>query len=313
LMEEGGNSMSADDTVVRRRVEAMIGGVEKGGTTSLGAYVSQHPRIVSHITKGERHIEFSAFVDGRCEDPEEYGRTFDHLFPRKPAGSEMVLAKSVDILHQPEAAMRLHRHNPLCRMIFCLRNPVDRAYSSYWYQVWRGAEEAATFEKALEREWERRGKGIWDPHRMYVEKGEYVRHLRRICGVFGEELVHIVLLEDLSSEPGETVNGVFQFLGLETLSDAMIGARVKNAARMTRWPRFAQLVYRQGYVKAAVRQLVPKDVRHALIRGFRRFNATPSAPPVMKAETRQLLVEHFRPYNDQLEEFLGRSLGQWNS
>jgi len=294
------------------RIDAMIGGVEKGGTTSLGAYVEQHPRVLSHLSGGEKpeSIEFTVFVDGRSEDPGQYRRAFDRVFPREPVGEEIVLAKSVGILHLPDAARRLHRHNPRCRLIFSLRNPVDRAYSSFWYQVWRGEEEAATFEEGLERERERRRSGIRDPHRMYVGKGEYVRHLQNISYLFGGDRLHVVLLEDLVEAPAETVNAVFEFLGLESRPVQKAGR--KNKAKRPRWAWLSQWTRTRDPARTVYRTVVPRRVREPLHWWLRRINTVEGEYPPMSESTRMRLVEHFVPFNRELEEFLGRSLDGWN-
>lgn len=127
------------------RFDAMIARAERAGTTSLGLCLGIHSRILWHLGLDARspRIGLDAFPSGASEEPDRLAREFRAAFPRDPRSGDFVLAKSVSLLHEPDASRRLRRHNPNCRLVISLRNPVDRAYSSYWYQRYRGAERAA--------------------------------------------------------------------------------------------------------------------------------------------------------------------------
>lgn len=186
---------------------------------------------------------------------------------------------------------------------------MDRAYSSFWYQRWRGEEEAATFEEALRLEREREERGVWEPDRMYVRKGEYVRHLRRISELFGRDRVHVVLLEDLAVDPTETVHGVYDFLGLDRRPVAIDDR--KNPSRDPRWPWLARLVQGDSRLKSLVQRVVPQEARQRLFWWLRELNSKEADHPPIKPSTREKLLENFRPFNRELEEFLGRELEAW--
>lgn len=297
---------------VRYRIDAMVVGVEKGGTTSLGAYLAEHPDVLSHLGSevGDDRIEFPGFVAGASHDRDAFRRDFLEFFGREADPAETVVGKSVGIMHRPGAAEALQRHNPDCRLVASLRNPVDRAYSSFWYQRYRGTEDAPTFEAALERERERAAEGVHDPDREYLGKGRYVEHLERLTGMFGRDRLHVLLLEDLKERPGAAVSEVFEFLELEPMDvDQDI---VKNTARRPRWTFLARVLQREGMARDTFRALVPRRARRRLWGWLRRMNAEETRPPPMDDATRRRLVEHFRPYNRRLEAFLGRELGHWN-
>lgn len=312
LEDSTGEEKWTTDATAEPQIDVMIGGAEKGGTTSLGFYVAQHPKIKSHISAETplKSVEFDVFLDGRSEDPEAYRRAFLRRFEREPRGDELVMAKSVGILHRPHATRRLHRHNPNCRLIFSLRDPVERAYSAYWYQRWRGEEEAVTFERALEREKERRAAGVREPDRMYVAKSEYIRHLRRISDLFGRDQLYIVLLEELSENANVVVNQVYDFLGLKSFS--LRADDRKNRAKQPRIQWLAHIIQKESPGKKLFRKVVPAQIRNRLFWWIREVNTVKASRPPMNRSTHQMLVDHFRPYNHGLEEFLGRELGDWS-
>ncbi len=295
------------------RIDAMIGGVEKGGTTTLACYIGRHPNVLSPFDDADQGAqEFSVFANADAADPDRMEGAYLSAFGRAAEAEETVVAKSVDIMHQREAAHALYRHNPDCRLIISLRNPVERAYSSFWYQRYRGAEDAQTFERALELEEKRAAAGDHDPHRMYVGKGEYIDHLLRLSNLFGRSRLHVLLLEDLAQDPEAAVNEIFEFLDLDRYPIETEDDLIKNSARITRWPVLIQFLYRESFFKSAFRHVVPRRIREELLLRIRRISSPESPIPALKPKTRRALVDHFAPYNERLERFLGRRLDHWN-
>jgi hypothetical protein len=124
----------------------MVAGAQKAGTTSLLRYLSQHPGIQAHDK-----MEFGYFCrDEQYAQPESV--VSERYYGAGDSSETVKLAKSVAIHYIKESARRLHRHNSDCKIILVLRDPVDRAYSAYWYQRQQGWETESTFEGALARE-----------------------------------------------------------------------------------------------------------------------------------------------------------------
>jgi hypothetical protein len=289
----------------------MIAGVEKGGTTWLGHLLANHPQVLYGPSSARPEIEFDAFLNGTSDDPLRFRHAFVTAFGRPPRTGEVVVGKSVDIFHRPAVALAVHRHNPACRLIVSLRNPLDRAYSSYWYQRYRGEETAPTFEEALRREREARATGVETSHRSYLGKGLYVEHLERLHEIFGREQIVVVLLDELRRDREAALDRVLQFLDLGPTK--LPDAPVKNAAKMNRWPWLARAVHRGGGAKHMVRRVLPTRVRTRVRFWLRQVNTIEQAPPPMNAATRAELRDFFRPHNERLAAYLGRDLDAWLS
>jgi hypothetical protein len=284
----------------------MIVGAEKAGTSSLTSYVAQHPNIVTHISKA---LEFPLFLSESCEW-KTYKREYKRRFERLPRSNELVLAKNVDVMFVPQAPKWLKAHNAECKVIAVLRNPADRAYSSYWYQIYRGAETLPTFEEAIEAEEKHEHDGNWSRHRSYIAKGRYCEQLLKLEQVFGNNTPYVLLLEDLNASPYATVQGIFQFLGLEPY-DVDTGI-TKNRAKAVRWPQLARLFYKQSVGKTLIKRLIPFNMRWMIRRSIQSVNSVGQAPPEMKSATRSRLIDYYRPHNERLAELLGRDLSHWN-
>src|SRR6185295_13613127 len=113
-----------------RKIDLMIVGAQKSGTTSLKNYLGQHPAIITHL-----QTEFSFFVEEK-----EYINGMESAFKIYfsdvvPYGSRRIVAKSASMYLNEKSLQRLRRSNPDCQVVILLRNPVERAYSSYLMEM----------------------------------------------------------------------------------------------------------------------------------------------------------------------------------
>lgn len=201
----------------------VIIGAQRGGTTSLHAYLRGHPGIQTPAKK-ELH-----FLTDRFDRGEDW---YIGQFPATvPAGTLVGEATPYALFH-PLAPRRLRDIAPSARLIVLLRNPVDRAYSHYLHERARG-HELLSFEDAIAAEptrlWgleERLAGGellASDVHKRasYLERGRYARQLERWHEAFPPEQLLVLRSEDLYRNPAETTKRVTDFLDLPPLqSDA---------------------------------------------------------------------------------------------
>src|SRR5262245_38164489 len=132
-----------------RLPDFVIGGAPRSGTTWLYEALDRHPGI--HMAKPVKpEPKFFLRDDLYVNGIEYYARTwFGDVPPGRVAGE-----KSTDYLESAPAAERIARDMPGVRLIFLLREPVDRAYSNYLWTRMNGLE-TETFERALALEEER--------------------------------------------------------------------------------------------------------------------------------------------------------------
>lgn len=144
---------------------------------------------------------------------EHYSQTWFTAAPENQLAGE----KSTDYLESPAAAERIARDLPAVKLVFILREPVDRAWSNYLWTKMNGLE-TEDFETALRLEDERERTL---PERLrfarpfsYVSRGLYADLLRPYLGRFPREQLLILKYEDIVSAPGALVARLHRFLGL---------------------------------------------------------------------------------------------------
>ena len=190
------------------RVNFVIGGTQKGGTSALDAFLRQHPQICMPKTKKELH-----FFD-RESDNTDY-KSYHANF--KPEKQHRVIGEASPIyMYWETAPYRIGRYNPQMKWIIALRNPVERAFS-HWNMERTRRKESLGFREAIEREAERAREALPLQHRVYsyVDRGFYAHQLRRLIGIFGRENCLVLLNEDLRGDHARTLGRVFEFLDVD--------------------------------------------------------------------------------------------------
>jgi hypothetical protein len=294
-----------------RPVQLMIVGAQKTGTTSLQRYLAQHPSICTHP-----QAEMAYFML-ETEYNLDYDRAFQRFFKDCRAVHAVLLAKHVMVMYSPKAVKRLYNHNPDMHLLILLRNPIDRAYSAYWYARRMGWEDIETFEKAIDAEPARLKEGWWKWRNCaYLYNGTYVRHLGTLLECFKREQVHVYLTEELRKEPQKICHSIFSLFALDPVV-ALDLDRHHNVAKKARSETFAGLLAGffapQNPIRQTIRGLFPDELAHQLRDGLIRLNEIEFTPPPMNPETQVRMIEYFELLNTQLGELLGRDLSHWNN
>jgi hypothetical protein len=255
----------------------LIIGTQRGGTTALYHYLKTHPCIVP-----------SPIVDTHFFD-KKYRKGLRWYQAHFPTVWEKVCAQQVQrrafatgeasssYLFYPHAPRRVAKTLPHVKLIVCLRNPVDRAYSQYYHALELGHEKLS-FEEAIQDEEERtaheREKILKDEfyesdtytHRSYLTRGIYVDQLQAWMDFFPREQFLILKSEEFYSNPVAIFKQVSTFLKVPETEPQLNKKEYKQYSHNTYSSR-------------------------------------------MEATLRMHLIEYFKPYNARLYEYLGIDFG----
>lgn len=303
------------------KIQLMIVGAQKAGTSSLLRYLAQHPDIHTHAQP-----EMTFFLQAR-----EYTRGYEWAFGKYFTGQNShdeiqdkhLIAKNVMVMHSPEVMQRIYEHNPEIHLVVLLREPVARAYSAYWWARRRGWENIKTYEEALAAEETRLNEG-WFKWRQcaYQYNGIYYPHVKNLITQFGAGHVHCVLTDDLKDNAEAVCQQLFACIGISADFSPTIGER-HNQATLPRSERFnflfTQFLASHNPLRRAIRKLVPDATAYKLRKAVLDWNdRSPtenigSVPPPINPQTRERQMAYFQPFNDQLAALLDRDLSSWNS
>jgi len=216
----------------RRLPDFIIAGSPRSGTTWLYLLAQRHPQLAM----AEPMVPEPKFflVDELWQRGVDYYSTkwFDPL----PAG-RVLGEKSANYLEAPKVAERISRVLPRVKLIFLLRNPVDRAYSNYLWSRQNGLE-TETFERALALE-EQRERDLMPrlryarPH-AYFSRGLYAEHLARFFRRFPRSQMLVLLHEVMAARPEKVAVDFHRFLGVAELPQTACALGRVNAAKNAR-------------------------------------------------------------------------------
>lgn len=198
----------------------LIVGAAKSGTTSLYHYLKQHPDVyLNDEVKESRFFTYMDYVgDTLCAGP---GDTNESLFPKtieeyqklfSAAKQQIIGEVSPDYLFYHEWVIpNIKKVLGDVKIIVILRNPVERAYSSYMHLIGHGRE-TLDFAQALAQEEKRvldRYWFIWH----YQRAGLYCKQVEDFINNFTN--VKIVLFDDLINDPVALYNELCEFIGIQ--------------------------------------------------------------------------------------------------
>ena len=125
--------------------------------------------------------------------------------------------KSTNYLETAIVPARIKQHIPGVRLVFILRDPVERAYSNYRWSRMNGLEREE-FDHALDLEFTG-ARAVPDALRYarpfsYLERGLYCRLLTPWFDHFARDRILCLRYEDIAADPGELAETLHRFLGV---------------------------------------------------------------------------------------------------
>lgn len=202
------------------RLDFLIAGTQKGGTSALHYHIDQHPNIsMAHpeeahmIDHPRRH-----FFDDEKRFAGEVSYDILHEGIKLKRRSLVTGSVTPVYTYWKPAMERIRNYHPAIKLIILLRNPIDRAFSQ-WNMNRDREREKLGFLEAIAEEKNRIRAAL--PHQprggSYLDRGFYFEQMERVFRFFPREQVHVIKFENFRKNTPEVVNGVFEFLGVPPL------------------------------------------------------------------------------------------------
>lgn len=264
-----------------------IVGAGRSGTTSLYEYLKEVSGVYMSPVKEPRYFASSDPPRPHIRpvrDKKGYLRLFQAVKDEVAVGEA-----SVAYLPDPEAPRRIHEVVSEARIIIILRDPVERAFSSYLLGVREGWE-SLPFEQAI------RGS-------RYTAPGFYSEPVKRYPDIFGAKQLKILIFEEFIEDPKGAVREILEFLGVSGELPLSVG-QAYNAFAAPRGP-LASRILRSNVARAIAKALIPTSLRR---RAKQKLLLKKTSKPPMSQEARSFLEQLYRDDVRRLEKILGRAL-----
>lgn len=193
------------------KLNLIIGGVQKGGTTSLFEYLRAHPSLFPPQRK-ETHFFDDETIDWSRPNYELLKRYYPNWTVDRTAFDVTPI-----YLFWPCSLERIKRYNPAIKLIFIFRDPIERAWSQWRMEHARQAERLPFSLAIRQGRWRLRGIPPLDPAwrvYSYVERGFYARQVAQLLELFPRENVLFLRSQDLQRDHSEVLASIADFLTL---------------------------------------------------------------------------------------------------
>lgn len=271
----------------------LIIGAMKSGTTALHEYLRVHPDVF--MVQKELHF----FWDQNYSNGLEW---YESLFAE--AGS----AKAIGEASPDYTAWPLYEHVPErawsalpdAKLIYILRNPIDRLVSQYRQSAMMWGETRPIDEAVLDEKW-------------FLSRSRYAMQLERwLDQGYTRDRLLLLTNEDLRDHRQAVMTRVFDFVGVDPTfvppnleTDVHVGTNLRRDRPTTEKLRNLG-VFQVG------RRLVPPGVRHAL---WDRVASQPLARDLraldLRPDTRRELIERLRPDLEKLRTYMDPTFDCW--
>jgi len=277
-------------------------GAQKAGTTWLANHLAKHPSICMSEPKeinyfNEKGSFARSYANKNHAKPFSwYKKHFAHCKKGQLRGEF-----STSYLYDRKAPVLIQKHFPKIKLIVCLRNPIDRAYSQYWMLKNYLKLESRTFERAIEEEHE------------YVWRGMYYKQLKHFLKYFKKEQILVVMFDDIKKRPELTLKRVFKFLHISENIAGKVSLEKSNPSKKV---KFGSITAAMGLVsKTLVNLRLSFLLRMLKYIGVKKIimklNTSEFKYDGMDAEVRKELRLKFKKDIKNLEKLLDRDLSHW--
>jgi len=289
-------------------------GAQKAGTTSLYDILKSHPNIYMSDVKETKFFQRdNDYIKGLKFYQEEY---FSNL------NQELIIGEiDPEYLYFNYVSKRIYDSlGKNTKLIFMLRNPVERAYSHYLMSLRRGYE-TLSFENAIACEYERINNTSNDTeyfsqknHFSYIDRGLYYKQIEEYLKYFPKEnMLFILFEEDFLLKKEETINKILIFLGVESSKVLDINAK-SNPATLPKSIFLTNLLNKKSLLKRIIKILLPfPTLRNNIKQKIDQLNQKVLIKRKLDKNFKNDTFEkYFKKDVSKLEQLIDRNLDHWS-
>ncbi len=270
----------------------IIIGAMKAATTSLHYYLNLHPQI--SMSK-EKELNFFVKKQNWGKGIDWYKSNFNSEKPCRgeasPNYTNFPFFKGV-----PE---RIHSVVPDIKLIYLVRDPIERILSHYVHKI-ADCWEKRPLEEAL---------SSFNTNR-YIVRSQYFMQMEQYLKFFSAENMLVVCSEDFINKNRAAIKCVFEFLNVDiSFYDAKFQKTLHKSNRKRRKSHPAQLLRKKSIMKNIDK--LPYSIRsHVDWLVFWPFSRKVKRP-VLSEPLKQRVIDYLQDDVAQLRKFTGQSFADW--
>lgn len=282
-------------------------GAPKCGTTSVAAWLSEHPEVFFSPIKEPMFF----YTDAAVRYVNRLDR-YEQLFQGANSSHQAIGEASTRYLFSENAVPEILKYTTKPRFIVMLRNPVEMAQALHQQSLFDGDENIKSFDKAWSLQRDRENgrnipKGCFDVNRLFY--GQVCRlgsQLKRLYERVPKEDVLLIRNEDLKIDPQGQYRRILGHLKLK--DDGRQIFPIHNEAKAH---RFGVVWHILRAMHRYIRKFGGPHIRSRLVQHLFELDQQPRQRKQLSNETESQMIEYFFSEIELLEELTGWDLSAW--
>lgn len=281
-------------------------GASKSGSTWLFGLLNQHTQL--NMSK----VKETKFFTYECEKGKDY--YLRKYFDEYKEAKYCVDFSPIYLIDTTVPKKIYQTLGDEVKLVFIFRNPIDRLYSQYHMDKRYGFENLDFLDAVFRPESERIALSLGNfKHRYgnnYIGESLYNEALKRYLEYFSREKIHIVIFEEIISNPQNELRKIFKFLKIEDQTD-LIDLNVNQGASKV-YTRNQSLI--RWYVRyfsdiAFIRKITSNGTIKNYLRKLIGFKYQKN--PDILAKDREKLQDYFMNSITEFERITGKDMTIW--
>ena len=294
----------------------IVGGTTKAATTSLFAYLTDHPAICAATYKETRF-----FLSSDYPLPSKYrykgdAEAYADLFPNCNE-TQLRMESTPDYLYCEKACERIAEFLPHAKLVFSLREPISRLISWYRFAKQIGKlPETLSFDAYVESlfaalDGNARNE---EQHLQTLHQGCYTIYLERYFNQFDPSRIHVLFYEELASHPAKVMADLCDFAGIDagfysnyTFKVTNRTEKMRNSGLHRKYRDFRFRLRQWTHDKPIIHNPL-RTIRRTIEPLYLRLNTQTDEKIQMSEKTRCRLVNYYQCDIEALSELIGKPL-----
>lgn len=195
---------------MKQRIDFMVIGAQKAGTTALYYYLKKHPQIKMSYQK-----ELNFFNRNSQSLLDNNYDSYHHFFDWE--GTYLRGEVTPLYICSKKTIEKIHHYNADIQLIAILRNPIERAFS-HWNMRTSRKEITYSFSDCLRisvmnMAFPSRFEQM--PDEDYIQRGLYAEQIENVYAYFDKSQVLFLKYEDFKKAPLPVLSQIFDFVGID--------------------------------------------------------------------------------------------------
>lgn len=265
------------------KVSVMVIGAAKSGTTAISSGLALHPDI---CFSNPKETQFFSDTEWRFKI-DSYKKFF------KESNLPIYAEGSTNYTKHPhfnlDVHKDLHEYNPHLKLIYIVRNPIDRIISHYVHAYNRGYETNPNINEAI----------FSNP--IYTDISRYYYQISKYISVFGKNQVKLVFFDDYTANPQSIFDEIFDFIDVSNIT--------VDIKKLNENKSFNKKIIHYKYDNH--KTFFDKLKKIFMIIYFNVKGSRLKSKPQLSQESREKLLEILNSDIKNLEKLTGKNLSHW--